>query len=1256
MQAAATSQTNGVGTNANILRALQIIQNPLTDNNVRKDASNYLEQLKGKPEAVQQGYQLGRDQQQEPLVRHFGLSLLEDAIRHHWHDLDDEQGRVARGYVIDLGSSISPGDQPFIRNKIAQLWVELAKRSWALDWFDLDEILVTLWTQNFVHKELVLAVLENLAEDLFTREDSAAVLRSRDLGTALVDIFTSKNEHVGNIKVGNATYQIRAGDEGWLVRVNQLLLQCLEDSQSADSKRCLLKALATLRSALSWMMTAAIVNAGSLPAICNCLTQQDPDILLAGIEALLALYGRPRLEDADVEALVYPMCQPSNSAILQQLFDWSVVSSDEVESPKYVISKKLSEMISHVGDFLLQRTPTADNAIDFSTFFAFMTKIAKHESLIVSIPAVHSWTKLLAQNYWRSSEAVNACMAPLLEFACSRTFQYDLLPDQDSQPCVMFVHDEIELFPERQGFFLNYRKLCCQIIELISYAHLGEAISHVITEVDGVLNQLQDGEKSFDTTQFTRGSLTALQSDSQFTNVESAFRGFNAWRSAIEDHPTSEEIATRDRIVAQIRTWAIDMLANRHFKDPLIRQRVIKSAVEISNRALKHDTDFALKVLEHVLTALIPNEPGRSAYTEAVEDLHIYATAELMRLAAHHANYFITFYDQIETQAQKQLDRSDIDEKTGASITGALFLIIQRAASVDPAIRKHRLSTFLEPVATRWQDTEVKQCLSSFEQFARSQLIDQVCPYMSSINAQQMQDWSKVSLNSHGDQLKTEMMKRASNIPLRITRTLLSASTEKLSLPSYDLLQELWSPILPAIVESVMTLISYNHRLHDVSSWPNLSADMQSVARRMLQDRYWQSGITAGSMHEFHNEIKASKNSVEGFASSVRARIRSSLEHSYSLMHTFARLGDVFFNLPNVALSLSGAVFSNSKYLSPHHFSTLLTALTKLIDDCPAAHRASFLTPLISQLLVQVDQKCTNEWERIGSQQSAKTQDDNLSDEMKEESILRSLTQRSVNLISGWLEMKNAKKAYVNGTNADGYSGSHTQTMRDFVLSSEQILEPLLLFYTHAMSYHDNKSCPIVIRALRGIVPAFATPDAANSPVAATIREYISHDLMRAAITNLHDPHFVDHQKDIANLIGTIWIAYALPAQIHAIGEQSAYQRPPLTDTARQVLLSIPGLTPERVAAADAKLAEEGGVTGNQRHQRAIVLNLLGDVRGVRLSELGKIDTSAQKSKLMEKYLKRENMGMAGVEEGPQKSNIDEEGLQLDGVSDMFGA
>lgn len=111
-------------------------------------------------------------------------------------------------------------------------------------------------------------------------------------------------------------------------------------------------------------------------------------------------------------------------------------------------------------------------------------------------------------------------------------------------------------------------------------------------------------------------------------------------------------------------------------------------------------------------------------------------------------------------------------------------------------------------------------------------------------------------------------------------------------------------------------------------------------------------------------------------------------------------------------------------------------------------------------------------------------------------------------------------------------------------------------------------------------------------------------------------------------------------------------------------------MTLQRVDAVAAALTATGGLAGQIRQQRALVLDLLDGLRGVRISELGKIeaDRGAGASRLQEKYMR----GLVGGEEGQQgtgqgqdqegmegvegRSRVDvEDGPDLGGVGDLLG-
>ena len=62
------------------------------------------------------------------------------------------------------------------------------------------------------------------------------------------------------------------------------------------------------------------------------------------MQVLHTLYDRPRFDDKEYNALILPMYQAENVNLLRNLYEWSIVSVRDVDSPKYAISKKLSEV------------------------------------------------------------------------------------------------------------------------------------------------------------------------------------------------------------------------------------------------------------------------------------------------------------------------------------------------------------------------------------------------------------------------------------------------------------------------------------------------------------------------------------------------------------------------------------------------------------------------------------------------------------------------------------------------------------------------------------------------------------------------------------------------------------------------------------------------------------------------------------------------------------------------------------------------
>jgi exportin-5 len=186
------------------------------------------------------------------------------------------------------------------------------------------------------------------------------------------------------------------------------------------------------------------------------------------------------------------------------------------------------------------------------------------------------------------------------------------------------------------------------------------------------------------------------------------------------------------------------------------------------------------------------------------------------------------------------------------------------------------------------------------------------------------------------------------------------------------------------------------------------------------------------------------------------------------------------------------------------------------------------------------------------------------------------------------------------------------------------------MFLAHAIRMRDGRCCGVVLRVYRSIVPDFAASSNEN-PLSSSIREFISTDVLKACISSLNEHYFVELQKELAQLIASILICYS-----------------PITTTPRQILLSLPGIQEKSVDKCIEYLMRQGV---QQRQQRALILDLLRDLKGVSISEQGRITKSAstvrkERSKMQQEFLKEAPQ--------PQGPNNRVPSPSLEGVASMF--
>ena len=95
-------------------------------------------------------------------------------------------------------------------------------------------------------------------------------------------------------------------------------------------------------------------------------------------------------------------------------------------------------------------------------------------------------------------DVVASLTAPLLETCTQRLVRYEALPEDSNDPTILFLNEDIDTLPERHAFVGNYRRYCSQVIELVVQKRPHEAIPHILSRVDFILDNLYRGVSPFD--------------------------------------------------------------------------------------------------------------------------------------------------------------------------------------------------------------------------------------------------------------------------------------------------------------------------------------------------------------------------------------------------------------------------------------------------------------------------------------------------------------------------------------------------------------------------------------------------------------------------------------------------------------------------------------------------------------------------------------------------------------------------------------
>lgn len=395
---------------------------------------------------------------------------------------------------------------------------------------------------------------------------------------------------------------------------------------------------------------------------------------------------------------------------------------------------------------------------DIQPFLEFLLQVVQSQSLVVSIPVLVTWTRLLSHRALGPSIVKTHLVGPLLELCSSRLVRYESLPEETPDATLILLMEDTDTIPERHAFLGNYRRYSSQVIESIVELTLSDAINYILGQTDTVLQHLYDGQPPINPANYVKSSMAYLRVDAQFTVIESALKGYV--RSRPPKGADLEQIeAQKAQLDEHLEAWC-NRLIEIKFEDPLIQKRLLQLLVAFSTTALRKNNGFMLKVLEHILMTWPATHPEHRAFNEAIKDLQAESLNELQRLAFKMPDNLLGVYDQLEAKINEMSASGTLDERRLVNYKTFLFIIIHRAANIDQSTRIQRLQAFVEPVKAQWRDENLKRALATYEGFCEMTGLDKAQRYLVNHRVDQISDWGSVKLDAEGAALQAELEER----------------------------------------------------------------------------------------------------------------------------------------------------------------------------------------------------------------------------------------------------------------------------------------------------------------------------------------------------------------------------------------------------------------------------------------------------------------------------------------------------------------
>ncbi|XP_065943324.1 exportin-5 [Magallana gigas] len=1130
--------------------SIETILNPSSSQNDRQIAHKICEEFKdSSPFCVPVGLVLA-DKSYKPVVRHFGLQLLEHAIKFRWIDMKTEEKEYLKTNALQFMANGTLGileEEFHIKDAVARITVELAKREWPQLWPSLQEDLFKLCQMGETQTELVLKVYLRLVEDAVLLQ-TIPHQRRREIMLGL----TANMKDLFEMFVQFLRLHTNLADEN-----------LTSDPQKSKAHLRVSEAvLYTLAGYLDWVSMNLIFTNNSVLLQMLCLLLGNSSLQLLAAECLLTIVGRKgKVEER--KPLLVLFSDEAMKIILSTAA--AAEKSSAHDEYYYLFLKKLCLVLTDLGKqvcALWGVVPDCEQPPNFAMYLEALMAFTQHPSQILSSYTQSVWQAFMRHEFISKDPILLSFIPKLFETSTKILLKVGF-PSKDNSPSCDYSRQDFDSDEDFSAFFSRYR---AEVADMVRQAVLLQpelAFNFAKQWLETTICKPIDTGTE-DGVMCNLSSPSFLEWDAMTLFIESVMS-----RIAMTDYSPDPNMG-----VALLKS----ALAYQS-QDPLILSSLL-SCLSALVVFLRNSTETIPAVLEKIFSGVTFAFPGqnKSNRSRSVKNVRQHACSMLVTICKTQTDLIFPVFDELYQYIKNiSSDVEQLSQMEKCILIEALILVCNRFNNYEK--QSSFLEEILQPAKELWLSEQFRQAFSGSDKWMSYIGLDQAPREPSS------EDTCGIN-RSH----------------IAYCINMMMAVLKRSKWPEDPQVAENGGFVLMKRDDGSV-ILKNPATVHVSRMLENLLLFMKSMNGSwhpaMLQRRHPELEKSFDLVeNEKYAILGIPMPCVDNTSSPVCKNPVTRIQNFLTTMHDYGChilgnagqcLGYEFYAIPNLPQSILSTVFTNLDYLPDYRIKPFIRVILKpFIVNCPKDLYSVAVIPLLEFVCPYFYQKLNSKWQLINQRLSEDGVEDNMeAQEILEDQLVRQLTREYIDFL-GIIFHKLKQDPVPDDVKMDDAENipvtQKEEAMTDLgqlCMRCESVYPSVMMCVFGALSWRDtiacNKSVPLCWSTVRQLVSTgHMTLDIASNFLCNVIYGLQMHG---------------QHEGPLALLLGLITQMYEL-------------LRPAFPDLSN-VLLQVPNCTTSDIKDLDAKVLQTASQKQimNDKKRREAFKKILSDVIGKNLGQ-----------------------------------------------------